>query len=82
MNNKHAYVRYDSKGKIVSGSLIIREEIPKVGIWREVPIDLCCSSFSTTTTTTIYRDGEVLINEDDEQLVTNEDDQLLTINEQ
>jgi hypothetical protein len=43
MNNQHAYVRYDSKGKIVSGTLIIREEPPKVGVWREVPIDLCCS---------------------------------------
>jgi len=42
MNNQHAYIRYDSKGKIVAGSLIIRREIPKVGIWREVPMDLCC----------------------------------------
>tara|TARA_R110000868_G_scaffold182073_2_gene423069 strand:- start:181 stop:750 length:570 start_codon:yes stop_codon:yes gene_type:complete len=42
-NNKlKAWVRYDGQKKIVSSSLILREQKPKVGTWREVPVDLCC----------------------------------------
>lgn len=43
-NNKlKAWVRYDGQKKIVSSSLILREQKPKVGTWKEVPVDLCCN---------------------------------------
>lgn len=44
MSNKKAFVKY-AQNKAVAGSLIIRETAPKVGVWKEVPYDLCCDSF-------------------------------------
>jgi hypothetical protein len=37
-----AYVRYDGRGRIIPGSLILRRSKPKVGHWKEVPAYLCC----------------------------------------
>jgi hypothetical protein len=36
------FVRYDGKGRIVAGSLILRKKMPKVGKWMEVPAYQCC----------------------------------------
>jgi len=47
-----AFVRFDGQGRIVSGSLILRKKMPKVGKWQEVPAYECCV-FTTSTTTTI-----------------------------
>jgi hypothetical protein len=55
MSNKKdlkGYVRYDGSGRIVSGSLILRKQKPKVGKWIEIPAYECCNSSTTTTTTT------------------------------
>jgi len=41
MSKKKAFARY-ANNKIVPGSLIVREKAPKVGVWKEVPADLCC----------------------------------------
>lgn len=38
---KKAFVRY-AKNKIVAGSLILADKAPKMGVWKEVPYDLCC----------------------------------------
>lgn len=47
---KKAFVRYDGNKKIVPGSLIVQDKVPKVGTWREVPVtDLCCNSGVTVT---------------------------------
>lgn len=53
-NNKRslkAYVRFDGTGRVVSGSLILRKQKPKVGKWVEVPAYECCNPTTTTTTT-------------------------------
>lgn len=47
-----AYVRFDGSGRMVSGSLIWRQEMPKVGTWMEIVGYQCCN-FTTTTTTTV-----------------------------
>ena len=47
-----AYVRYDGSGRVISGSLILRKKMPKVGKWQEVPAYECCNTTTTTTTAT------------------------------
>lgn len=37
-----AWVRFDSKKNVVPGSLILRENKPTVGIWKEITYNLCC----------------------------------------
>lgn len=37
------WVRYDANNRLVGGSLVIQSSKPKVGVWREVPIDLAHS---------------------------------------
>lgn len=37
-----AFVRYDGRGRIVAGSLILRKAMPKVGKWAEIPAYRCC----------------------------------------
>lgn len=43
-NNKNlkAFVRYDGSGRVVSGSLILRLNKPKVGRWEQVKTYECC----------------------------------------
>jgi len=45
MNNRplKAYVRYDGSGRVVSGSLILRKNKPKVGKWKELTAYECCN---------------------------------------
>jgi hypothetical protein len=38
-----AYVRYDGQGRVVSSSLILRKNKPKVGKWKEVQGYECCN---------------------------------------
>lgn len=38
-----AYVRYDGSGRVVSGSLILRKNKPKVGKWKELTAYECCN---------------------------------------
>lgn len=40
-----AFVRYDGKGRIVAGSLILRRKTPKVGNWKEIPAYKCCNPY-------------------------------------
>jgi hypothetical protein len=47
-----AFVRYTASGRVVAGSLILRKNAPKSGIWREITNNLCCTTTTTTTTTT------------------------------
>jgi hypothetical protein len=47
MSNKRilkAYERYDGNGKVVPGSLVLRDRIPKNGKWKEVQAYLCCNN--------------------------------------
>lgn len=37
------YVRYDGQGRLIPGSFILRQKMPKVGKWIEVPIHECCN---------------------------------------
>lgn len=56
MSNKRAlkaFVRFDGSGRIVAGSLILRQNKPKVGKWQEIVAYECCNFTTTTTTTTI-----------------------------
>lgn len=57
-----AFVRIDGTGRVVAGSLVLRQKMPKNGKWFEIPAYECCSplevvpsqqSETTTTTTTI-----------------------------
>lgn len=55
MSNKKelkAFVRYDGSGRVVSGSLILRKRIPKVGRWQEIPTYAGSVPEEPTTTTT------------------------------
>ena len=45
------YVRLDASNRIIAGSLILRQNKPKVGRWKEVTTDYCCTPTTTTTTT-------------------------------
>ena len=47
-----AYVRFDGTGRVISGSLVLRRNKPKVGNWVEVPAYECCNPTTTTSTTT------------------------------
>lgn len=46
------YVRFDQSGRIIAGSLVLRQTKPKVGNWKEITAYECCNFTSTTTTTT------------------------------
>lgn len=54
MSNKSlkGFVRLDASNRIVAGSLILRQNKPKIGRWKEVIADYCCGPTTTTTTTT------------------------------
>ena len=54
-NNKRlkAFVRYDGQGRVVAGSLVLRQNKPKVGKWQEITGYECCNPTTTTTTTTV-----------------------------
>lgn len=51
--NLKGYVRIDGSGRIVPSTLILRQNKPKVGKWKEVSAYECCNFVSTTTTTTV-----------------------------
>lgn len=53
-NNKRlkAYVRFDGSGRVVSSSLILQRNKPKVGNWQEIDAYECCNYTTTTTTST------------------------------
>ena len=45
-----AYVRFDGSGRVVSSSLILRKDKPKVGKWKEIPGYECCNDVTLTFT--------------------------------
>ena len=48
MGNKKdlkAYVRYDGTGRVISGSLILQRNKPKVGNWKQIGAYECCDPF-------------------------------------
>lgn len=48
-----AFVRYDGSGRVISNSLILRKNKPKVGNWVQIQGYECCDpNFTTTSTTT------------------------------
>lgn len=51
---RRAFVKYTESGKIVPGSLIITQGGYPDGpaVWNEVPVDLCCTTTTTTAPTT------------------------------
>tara|TARA_R110000782_G_scaffold190556_1_gene280416 strand:- start:1378 stop:1548 length:171 start_codon:yes stop_codon:yes gene_type:complete len=51
--NLKAFVRYDGSGRVVSSSLILRKNKPKVGKWKEITAYECCNPTTTTTTTVV-----------------------------
>jgi hypothetical protein len=62
-SKQKAFVKYDASGNIVPGSLVLTDgRLPRPGIWKEVYIDICCSTLPTTTTTTVapYEIGDPL----------------------
>jgi len=48
-----AFVRYDGRGRIIPGSLVLRRSKPKNGKWKEVTAYECCNPTTTTSTTTV-----------------------------
>lgn len=46
----YGFIRLDGSGRIVSGSLVLRKKMPKVGKWIQVPTYECCDTTTTTTT--------------------------------
>lgn len=65
------WVRYDGNDRLVAGSLVIQSSKPRVGVWREVPIDLshstvnCNVSYGTWKVVTggAAGDGTVLVDD-------------------
>ena len=51
-----AFVRFDGSGRVVSGSLVLRRNKPKVGNWQEIVAYECCNP---TTTAKSYPAGQV-----------------------
>jgi len=51
-----AFVRFDGSGRVVSGSLVLRRNKPKVGNWQEIVAYECCNP---TTTVKSYPAGQV-----------------------
>jgi hypothetical protein len=49
-----AYVRYDGQGRVVSSSLILRKNKPKVGKWKEVQTYECCDTFECVIPTVLF----------------------------
>ena len=47
-----AFIRFDGSGRVVSSSLVLRRNKPKVGKWQEIPAYECCNPTTTTTSTT------------------------------
>jgi len=47
-----AFVRYDGQGRVISGSLVLRQTKPKVGNWKEITAYECCNYTTSTTSTT------------------------------
>lgn len=44
-SKQKAFVKYDASGNIVPGSLVLTDgRLPRPGIWKEVYINICCSS--------------------------------------
>lgn len=41
--NLKAFVRYDGTGRVISGSLILQANKPKVGNWKEIDAYECCN---------------------------------------
>ena len=37
-----AYVRFDGSGRVIPGSMVLRKQKPKVGIWQEIVSYQCC----------------------------------------
>ena len=49
-NNKlKAFVRLDGQNRVISSSVVYRQNKPKVGRWREIVVNECCTTTSTTT---------------------------------
>ena len=74
-NNKlKAFVRFDGTGRVISGSLILQKNKPKVGNWQEIDANECCNPpapcidvlIGTQTWTTCnlnvstYRNGDII----------------------
>ena len=70
MGNLKAYVRY-ANNKAVAGSLVLQKQSPKVGVWEQIPYDLCCDNLCPQPSTfcmenwtfenfdgTTYRNGD------------------------
>ena len=51
-NRLKEYVRYDGKGRVIAGRLILQRSKTKVGNWQEIDANECCNYVPTTTTTT------------------------------
>lgn len=47
-----AFARFDGTGRIIAGSLVLRQKMPKNGNWQEVNAYECCNPTTSTTTTT------------------------------
>lgn len=47
------YVRIDASGRPVAGSVILRQNLPKIGRWKMIPTSECCNGITGTTTTTV-----------------------------
>ncbi len=47
-----AFIKYDSLGRAIPGSLIVVGKQPLVGNWKQIPYSLCCTNVGPTTTTT------------------------------
>jgi hypothetical protein len=43
-----AFVRFDGSGRVVSSSLILRKNKPKVGKWKEIEGHECCNDVTLT----------------------------------
>jgi hypothetical protein len=52
-----SFIRYEGSGRAIGSSVVLRQKMPKVGRWKEIPSTLCCGAVETTTTTTTVNVG-------------------------
>ena len=47
-NNKlKDFVRLDGQNRVISSSVVYRQNKPKVGRWREIAVNECCTTTKT-----------------------------------
>ena len=72
------WVRYDGRGKIVTGSNRLNRTKPLNGTWKEVIAEVCCTTLTTTTTQSLVPENAIMNKQGTEYVRTLGGDYILT----